>query len=212
MIGIALTLIVLAAPIAADAKLPDPNSLPTESEWQLLPVYCIDTQGFKYGRGQSPNAAKWVAMMGETFWTLHHYCFGILKFNRSQMLGYPPVIRRGLLASALNEFAYVIGRMPENYILAPEIYTYVGRAHLLLNQPDDAEDAFAKARKVKPDYWPAYTWWATYLADHGQKEQARAIATEGLQHAPGSRTLQLIMRDLGKETSGPTVEKRSAQR
>ncbi len=205
--GILLAAFLTGASIPAMAKLPTPDSLPTDDEWRLLPAYCPDTQGFKYGHN-SPNAPKWVSIMGETFWGLHHYCLGIMKFNRSQMLGYPPEIRSGIRVSALGEFAFVTRMMPENYILAPEIYTYIGRTHLLLNDPDEANAAFTRARTIKPDYWPAYSWWATYLADHGQKNQARAIATEGLEHSPNSRTLQLIMRDLdGKKVSSGTNEK-----
>jgi tetratricopeptide (TPR) repeat protein len=185
--------------IAAEAELPYPQSKPTESEWRLLPKYCPDTQGLgKYGRN-SPNAPKWIAMMGETFWALHHYCFGILKFNRSQMSGYPSEVRQGLKRSALGEFGFVTRLMPQNYVLAPEIYTYVGRTHLLLDELEQANEAFAKARRARPDYWPAYSWEATYLADHGAKDRARALVLEGLQHAPDSRTLQLILKDLERQ-------------
>lgn len=168
----------------------------TASEWKMLPEYCIDTQGYKYGKGGSPNSAKWEALLGSTFWSLHHYCLAIVKFNRAQRFGTPGVQRRGQLASALGDFQYVIGHMPPAYVLAPEIFTYVGRTLLLLGQPKEAEEAFAKARAAKPDYWPAYSWWASFLASHGQPEKAKAVAKEGLSHAPNSKTLQLILSDL----------------
>ena len=185
-------------PSDGHAQMPAPEGPPTKGELGLLPVYCPDTQGFgKYAAHGSPNGPKWVSMMGDTFWALHHYCLGILKFMRAQRPGYPPEIREGLLTSALGEFGFVVRAMPGDYILAPEIYTYIGRTYLLKNDPVEADAAFAKARTLKPDYWPAYSWLATYLADHGQKEKARAVVAEGLQHAPGSRTLQLIKQDLG---------------
>lgn len=173
----------------------------TDAEWKMLPAYCIDTQGYKYGRGQSPNSAKWVALMGETFWDLHHYCLGIVQFNRAQRDTYSPVIRKGLLNQALGNFQYVIDRMPDHYVLAPEIYAYVGRAHLRLDQPRQADVAFAKARALKPDYWPAYSWWATYLLDHGKVADARAIVAEGLKYSPQSRTLHLIEQSLGARST-----------
>lgn len=173
----------------------------TASEWKMLPEYCIDTQGFKYGKGQSPNAAKWVALMGETFWHLHHYCLGIVQFNRAQRNSFEPVIRRGFLQSAIDNFQYVTQRMVENFVLAPEIFVYAGRAHLLLKEPKAADEAFARARALKPDYWPAYSWWSTYLANHGQVGTAKALVNAGLEHAPQSRTLQLIKRDLESRSS-----------
>jgi tetratricopeptide (TPR) repeat protein len=146
--------------------------------------------------------------MGETFWALHHYCWGILKFTRSQMNAYPGVIRYGLQTSALGEFAFVVRTMPEDYVLAPEIYTYIGRTHLLQKHPMNADEAFAHARRLKPDYWPAYSWWATYLADHGQRDKAREIVAEGLKYSPDTKTLQLIAEDL--DSPGTSSSKRSA--
>ena len=170
----------------------------------MLPEYCIDTQGYKYGRGGSPNSAKWEALLGQTFWDLHHYCLAIVKFNRAQRFGTPGVLRRGQLTSALGDFQYVVEHMPPSYVLAPEILTYVGRTLLLLDQPKEAEEAFARAQTAKPNYWPAYSWWASYLASHGQPEKAKAVAEEGLSHAPNSRTLQLILSDLkSKNGQGP---------
>ena len=168
----------------------------TAAEWKMLPEYCIDTQGFKYGKGGSPNSAKWEALLGETFWHLHHYCLAIVKFNRAQRFGTPGVERRGQLASALGDFQYVLSHMPPGYVLAPEILTYVGRAFLLLGQPREAQDAFGRAQAAKPDYWPAYSWWASYLGSHGEPDKAKAVAKEGLSHAPNSKTLQLILSDL----------------
>lgn len=168
----------------------------TDAEWKTLPEYCIDTQGFKYGRGGSPNSAKWVALLGETFWHLHHYCLGIVEFNRAQRLTYGAADRRGFEDSALGDFKYVVERMPDNYVLAPEILTYLGRTYLLLGEVEKADSAFAGARKAKPDYWPAYSWWANYLSSHGEKGKARTIVDMGLANDPGSRTLQSMKREL----------------
>jgi tetratricopeptide (TPR) repeat protein len=162
----------------------------TEAEWKTLPTYCIDTQGFKYGRGSSPNAAKWEALLGDMFWNLHHYCLGIVEFNRAQRHFFSSTDRTGLADSAVADFQYVVRQMPTGYVLAPEIYTYLGRALLLLSKEVDAGKAFEAARLAKPDYWPAYSWWASYLADHGKVDEARAIVISGLEHAPNSQTLQ----------------------
>ena len=174
----------------------------TSAEWKMLPEYCIDTQGYKYGRGGSPNSEKWVSLLGDTFWDLHHYCLAIVEFNRGQRIIYDPNERRGFLESAVSDFQYVVQHMPERYVLAPEIYTYLGRTYLLLKTPNDADSAFARARALKPDYWPAYSWWASYLIEQGRTSDARAIVTEGLKHAPASRTLQLIKRDLDSKGAG----------
>ena len=175
----------------------------TAAEWRTLPEYCLDTQGFKYGRGGSPNSAKWVALLGDTFWDLHHYCLSIVDFNRAQRAGYARIDRDWFVGDALAGFEYVIERMPEHYVLEPEIYTYVGRTYLLTNATEKAAAAFARAQKAKPDYWPAYSWWAAYLSTHGEKAKARAIVDAGLAQDPGSRTLQSMKRELSVTSKKP---------
>lgn len=168
----------------------------TQAEWKMLPEYCIDTQGYKYGKGGSPNSAKWESLLGPTFWDLHHYCLAIVKFDRARRFGTSPVQRRGQLTSALSDFQYVVEHMPSDYVLAPEIFTYLGRTLLALNRPIEAEEAFSRAQAAKPDYWPAYSWLARYLVLHGQRERARTVAEEGLTHSPSSKELRGIVSDL----------------
>lgn len=85
----------------------------------------------------------------------------------------------------------------DSFILLPEILTWIGRTELLLNNPKNAGEAFAKARMVKPDYWPAYTRWAEYLQAKGFKKEALEIVRAGLQHAPEAKALNTLYRDLG---------------
>ena len=66
-----------------------PNDI-TETEMELLPRYCPDTMGFKYGdaySNTSPRASYWVSLMGPSFWAMHHYCWALISINRSQRAG-----------------------------------------------------------------------------------------------------------------------------
>jgi tetratricopeptide (TPR) repeat protein len=173
----------------------------TPAELALAPPYCPDAQTFgygdKYGGHMSPNAPKWVALMGDGFWAVHHYCWAIINLARAQRPSTPQVERQGLRASAIQDMEYVIKNAGPDFILLPEIYTKIGEVHLLLNHEADARDAFAKARGIKPDYWPAYSEWALYLQRTGHKEEARGIVQEGLTHAPSSKTLRRLLAELG---------------
>src|SRR4051812_39927769 len=54
-------------------------------EVAMLPRYCIYTQLFRERVPGGNNAAeirKWTALMGDTFDTLHHYCWALMKTNR----------------------------------------------------------------------------------------------------------------------------------
>ena len=85
----------------------------------------------------------------------------------------------------------------DSFILLPEIMTRIGSTYILLGDPKNASEAFAKARAVKPDYWPAYTHWAEYLQAKGAKKEAMELVKIGLQYAPNAKVLLSLFRTLG---------------
>ena len=176
----------------------------TESEMRLLPRYCPDTMGFGYGDSSyntSPRAGHWVSLMGKDFWNIHHYCWGLINLSRAQKSGLPRQTRRGMLESVQADYKYVINKSSRDFIMLPEIYTRLGDVQLLLMQANKANESFARARKLKPDYWPAYSHWAEYLLHSGQKSEALKITKAGLQHAPDSKVLLELLRVLGGKPS-----------
>src|SRR4029453_2924145 len=84
-----------------------------------------------------------------------------------------------------------------DFIMLPEIYTKIGEVLLSLKRASEARDAFAKARSLKPDYWPPYFHWAEYLRQAGQRVQAREVVEEGLSYAPQSKALRNLLTELG---------------
>lgn len=184
----------------------------TDAELALTPAYCQDVQTMRYGdaySNTSPNAAKWVAQMGKGFWALHHYCWANINLIRADKPSVAPVDRQGMREGAIGDMEYVIHNTPPDFILLPEIYTRMGQVHLLLKHEPEAQASFAKARELKPDYWPAYFQWAQHLAAVGQKAQARKVLEDGLSYAPSSKTLRKLLVDLGGDPS--KVKRRVAE-
>ncbi len=172
----------------------------TESEMQLLPRYCADTMGFKYGdaySNTSPRAAHWVALMGKDFWAMHHYCWAQINMGRSMRAGVSAQTRKGLWESARGDYMYVIKQAAQNFVMLPELYTRLGEVELLLAKPDRANLAFAKARILKPDYWPAYSKWADFLIKIGKRAEALKIVSLGLEQSPDAKVLLEQYRILG---------------
>ena len=195
----ALSMMLLSPQMARSA----PENI-TDGELALMPPYCQDVQAIRWGNASfnpSPRAAYWVSLMGQTFWALHHYCWGLIHVRRSEAPGLPPVLRTGMLNTAINDYFYVINNGPRDFVLAPEIYLRIGEARLSLGQIGLAHDAFRIARELKPDYWPAYTRWIDHLMRTDQKAAAREMAAEGLRAAPGSQELQDRFRKLGGDPS-----------
>ena len=169
---------------------------PTAAEWALVPRYCPDTQG--YAANYARNRAKWDAIMGaEYFSHLHHYCWARITLLRAQRPNISRAKKLELLIESEGDIVYVIKNTRDDFILLPEVLTWLGRTQLLLGKPADANQAFAKARTLKPDYWPAYTHWVEYLVTHGHKTEALALVKVGLQHAPQAKVLHEFFRSLG---------------
>lgn len=170
----------------------------TEVEMKLLPRYCPDTATF------TPNPTReayWRSVMGRGFSALHHYCWGQITMMRSRKAGVPANIRQGMWESAVADYLYVIRNSQADFVLLPEIYTRVGEVELLLAHTDKANQAFARARQLKPDYWPAYSRWVEYLMNTGNRSEALKVVVAGLQHSPDAKVLRDQFRLLGGKPS-----------
>lgn len=170
-----------------------------QGEMALIPAYCADTQGFKYGNASfnpSPRASYWVGLMGPSFWDMHHYCWALLNLRRAGGATSAQQ-RRGLWESAVGDIQYVVKNSGPNFVLLPEILVTLGGAYVLLSNFSAAYDAFLRARELKADYWPAYSDWAEVLIKSGQKIQAKALVKTGLEHSPDSKVLRDQFQRLG---------------
>jgi tetratricopeptide (TPR) repeat protein len=193
----ALCAVLLA--MAASAAAMKPDNI-TDAEMALIPPYCPDTNTFGYGGSEynaSPNAPKWVAMMGKTFWAVHHYCWALIHLTRIERPSTSAMVRRNTRMEALGDLKFVIEHGERNSVVMPEIMTKVGEVQLALGNVREANDAYAEARSLRRDYWPAYYQWADYLRRNGQKNEARKLTEEGLSYAPASKSLQLLLTTLG---------------
>lgn len=192
-----VAIVAVVCSISAVAQKPDHV---TAAEMGLIPAYCKDANSFGYGGtadSMSPNAPKWVAMMGTGFWAVHHYCWAQIKLMRIQGPSVSQTTKQGTREAVLGDLLYSIENSPPDFVLLPEIYTKMGQVQLDLKRPAAADASFAKARSLKPDYWPAYVHWAAYLQSTGKKASAKELAEEGLSYAPDSKSLRKLLADLG---------------
>jgi tetratricopeptide (TPR) repeat protein len=105
--------------------------------------------------------------------------------------------RAHMIHSAINDYYYVVNNSTPGFILLPEIFLRIGEAHVLLDAPVAALEAFAKARELKADYWPAYARAAEVLERVGKKTAARSLLGDGLRLMPDEPALQSAYKRLG---------------
>jgi hypothetical protein len=189
--SVLLTYLLLALatiPALAQGSRADPNGF-TWGELSILPEYCRDTQGVLYGGPgsgleMSPRAAQWVALMGDDFWHMHHYCYALRNLIRVEDPNLAAQHKRSLLERTVGEFRYIINNCRAAMPLMPEVFLRMGEVQLRLGRIGEALASFEQSRRLKVDYWPAYTRWIDVLLDSKQFDSAAALARDGLKHLP----------------------------
>jgi tetratricopeptide (TPR) repeat protein len=197
--ALALTL-ALAASISAIAQGGVPG-YPDDPRWgydpreiAMLPRYCIYTQAF---RGNVPESndpeqlKRWNLLLGaSSFNALHHYCWGLMKTNRALFLVRTERFRIFYLNDSIQEFDYVINRVPPEFKLLPEILTKKGENLIRLRRDQEGILQLQRAIGLKPDYWPPYAAISDYYKERGNLAKAREWLEEGLSASPEVKALK----------------------
>lgn len=184
------TTVVLAA---------EPKNI-TQGELALTPAFCQDVQsvnGWAQHYRESPRSPFWISMMGKTFWGMHHYCWAVVNIHRSRAAGQSQQDRVFKIHSAIADYYYVVNIAPPDFILLPEIFHLIGEAHVMVNEYVEAIEAYQRARRIKPDYWPPYEGHAKVLEKLGKKGDAVAVLADGLRVMPGEPNLTSMYKRLG---------------
>jgi tetratricopeptide (TPR) repeat protein len=169
-------------------------------EMAMIPSYCRYTLLF---RDSLPATNKmemfeaWKATIGEGYGHMHHYCAGLIKANRATLLARDRTTRQFLLNDAIVEYDYVITRVPETYVLLPEMLTKKGEALVQLDKGPLGIYFFQRAIEIKPDYWPPYAQLSDYHQRVGELKKAREILEAGLAAVPGTQALTRRLEALG---------------
>lgn len=181
----------------------------TDAEFAILPEWCYDSQGGPYGApegaemmNRSPRAPRWVAAMGPDFWHLHHYCWALRDMRRAALPD-TSVREKGFLwARAVSDLVYTIRHCLPTMPLMPEVHLRLGEVYLLQGNIDGAQREFERSRQLKPDYWPAYAFWADFLIEYKLWDRARTLVAEGLKYAPDNAELRKRMDAIERQGRG----------
>lgn len=171
-------------------------------EMAMIPSYCRYTLLFRDAlpAGSTTQMFEaWKATVGEGFGHMHHYCAGLIKANRATLLARDRTTRQFLLNDAIAEYDYVITRVPETYVLLPEMLTKKGEALVQLEKGPLGVYFFQRAVEIKPDYWPAYAQMSDYHQRAGDVKKAREALEAGLAVAPGTQALTRRLEALGSK-------------
>ena len=169
-------------------------------EVALLPPYCKYTQLFREkvpGGSNLEEGQRWQALLGPTFFAMHHYCWGLMKTNRGVLLARNELARKTYLNYSISEFDWVIERAPADFILLPEVLTKKGEVLIRLGKGPIALVSLERAAELKPDYWPPYAHMSDYYKSTGNTAKARELLEQGLSFSPGATALKRRLEELG---------------
>ena len=181
----------------------------------MLPVYCKYTQYFRDHVPGGDNRAeieRWTRSMGDAFVHMHHYCLGLMASNRAAFLSRTRQERMFNLNQAVNEFNYVIARVPPDFVLLPEILTKKGESLIRLDNGPHGILELQRAIELKRDYWPPYAAISDYYKATNQLAKAREWLEEGLAASPNAKALMLRLAELdgskNKQKAAPDTKDR----
>jgi tetratricopeptide (TPR) repeat protein len=162
----------------------------TQAEYQALQSWCV-------GRDKwSAEGRKTDYPHPDEYFHFHHYCSGMNALNSL----YSTVDTRKQRYQAglvVNETGYVIGHVPENHFLMPEVYALRGRGLLLAKQLPQAETSLLKALQLDPRHLGAHLSLGTLYLETNRKPKAIETAKAGLAIDPQHKGLRRLAGELG---------------
>ena len=112
-----------------------------------------------------------------------------MKTNRALYLARDQLMRRFYLTDSLDELDYVIRRVPEDFILLPEILARKGENLILLGKGQVGILELEHAIELRPDYSPPYGYISDYYKSLGDIKSARETLERGLELSPDAKGL-----------------------
>lgn len=178
------------------------DQVATRAELASLPAYCRGTQLIRNLSGDSTPLETYIAIYGDGFQHLHHFCWALNAENKSYRMRKKGQ-RRSKLQYAIKDIDYVIGRAPSSFSLLPEIY--VARARILFKLDRDYEAVMnlKQAIELNSGYAPAYDYLSGYYKRSGDAKLAIATLEEGIRNTSNPDHLIDRLKELGVTYESP---------
>lgn len=182
------------------------------SELALLPQYCRGTHQINEISKDPTPMAQNVAIYGNAYTHLHHYCWALNAENKAMRIGRG---YRAKLLESLGDYKYILDLAPPSFVLLPDIYTSRARVFFTLGRDAEAVRDLYKAIELKADHDRAYAQLSDYYQRSGDKNKAISILEQGISYAGNPDSVAFYIKKferLGKTyqgTPGSALPKKS---
>lgn len=176
---------------------------PTDLEMTRLPQYCAVRFNAPAG---SAEYKQWRQTLGPDFLHVHHYC-AALNFMTRYYRSRNERDRNYNLQNAQSNFGHTIRSTNPTFQLLPEAYLNRGITFSLQKKYAQAFPDMYKAVQLNAQLVRGYNELATLYLNINERSKALEIVTVGLQHNPGSKSLQARYTELGGKLPYPEPAK-----
>lgn len=159
----------------------------TEADYQALRSWCME-------RDLRQNDVAWQEENNRRYFHFHHFCYA-MKVENKLIAPRNQQERKAVVDEIAGQTTYVIGHVPENHLLLPEVYAMRGRAMYVGKRYVEAESALRNALRLDPRHARAASYLASLYLDTNRRSEAVKVVSAGLALTPGDYRL----RQLGKE-------------
>ena len=163
----------------------------TKQDLPLLPEFCRHVQVISKNTelSYSPEAARWVAYMGNGFWAMHHYCWGLVRLMRADKAGMSATERKYWRETSVGEFDYVLENTGQDFVMRADVLAKRGDVLRQLARYREAAEAFREAIALRSNYEAAYYGLADTLWAQGDAAEALAVIDGAMAQMPDARFL-----------------------
>ncbi len=173
-IFLVLLFLLASSPVLADGH----GEVHDLTELALLPDYCKGTDQIRLVSNDSKPMAEYIAIYGEAFRSLHHYCWALNSENKLAKIS-DTTERQSEMRYILGNIQYVLERAPYTFSLLPEIY--ISKARILFKMKRDVEavGVLFELTRLRPEYSQAYAQLGDYYLRIGDKDNAIRTYEQG---------------------------------
>lgn len=190
---LAVFLAAAVMPGTAQARQDSPFTW-SDTDFALYPPYCRA----KLGEAKDLEVI-WKQKLGPAnFLHIHHFCFGLKALNMGYASYKDVPKRRSLAKDAVGNFNYILNHTQKDFFMRADALVGVGRAYMLVQQYDEAQDMFEDAIKFNPATVDAWIALSDLQYQTGKKEEALATLEKALESAGEHKKITLRIEDLKK--------------
>lgn len=200
--------LLLSLPVATAWAMGPHGEIENNAELAGMPSYCKDTLVTRFTLADPKPLQDYIALYGQMFNHLHHYCWALNQENQMEKLGLSA--KTALYGPIMSNFQYILSKTPDDHALLPEMYLSKARILFKYNNNAEAIETLLSLIRIRPTYARAYAQLGDYYQRRKERDNAIKWYERGLTET-NARNAEFFLWKLRKLDSSYTPSAEIAQ-